>query len=557
MRNLYNYSTKEIYCRLFKIATPLKCPLILSTVFSILGNMAQLSLMAGGALWILYIGNQIDFGRPSVFLIAISTSGFTIVICRYLEGIVSHKAAYTLLATLRIRIFNTIRRLAPACLMDKSKGDLVNIAISDIETIEFFFAHTIGPIFTVILLPCVTLSVAAAIHPLFTIILLPIYILISIIFPLIAVKTGRGVGLRYREALGQLKAVIMEGIYGLQDVLIFGYGEQLKEKVYDENNKVNKGAYGLTMHRQIVSSAPVFFIYLARILIIAVASYLLSGGNNVSAGTILLSFLAVASFSSTFSLMSVVSSLLETFGAAQRLFALEDTEPEVDQITEPIYLGPIETIEFQNTCFSYEKHKNPVLKNFNLKISKGEKIGIVGESGIGKSTVARLLLRFWNSTDGTIKINGISIEKTSIKEVHRRIALLEQDTFIFEDTIAGNISLGNKNASKDQVIIAAKKAGIHSFIETLPLSYDTPMGQLGHRLSGGEKQRIGIARIMLMNPDVLIMDEPTASLDSLHEKELLNTLEKEYLNKTIIIISHRMSTLTGCDRIVKMEKVRP
>ena len=243
----------------------------------------------------------------------------------------------------------------------------------------------------------------------------------------------------------------------------------------------------------------------------------------------------------------MISSLLETYAAAERLFTLEDTEPEVRESAEPCEMGPIETIDFENTGFQYTKQGRKVLDGFTLHIRRGEKIGIVGESGMGKSTVLRLLLRFWNPTEGSIKLNGIPIQNTRLSELHRRIAVLEQDT------IAQNIALGWPDAPQDEITKAAKRAGIHDFIQTLPEGYQTQMGQMGARLSGGERQRIGIARAMLTDPDVLVMDEPTSSLDILHEKELLDTLKREYADKTVLIISHRMSTLTGCSRIIRLE----
>lgn len=270
-------------------------------------------------------------------------------------------------------------------------------------------------------------------------------------------------------------------------------------------------------------------------------------------GTVVISFVATASFSSTQSLTTVISSLLETFAAAERLFLIEDTPPEITQVDHPEPMGSIQSIQFEDTKFSYGEG-GKILDGFDLEIRAGEKIGVIGESGTGKSTILRLLLRFWNPTGGAIKLNGIPIEQTSLTELRQRIAMLEQDTFLFNGTIGENIALGKPEATLEEIRQAAKRAGIDEFISTLPDGYETQMGQMGARLSGGERQRVGIARAMLINPDVLVMDEPTSSLDALHEKELLKTLEREYQDKTLIIVSHRMSTLIGCDRVIRLEK---
>ena len=548
----FRYSIWEMTKRLLSIAAPVKGMLALSTVTSVVGNVSQMGLMGFGALWILCCAGKIG-GSAVLYGCLTGLSAALIVLCRYGEGVVSHAASYHLLANMRVHLFETIRKLAPACLMDRKKGDLLNIAVSDIETVEFFFAHTIGPMITVIVLPVTTLVLALVYHPLFAAVLLPIYLIVSVALPMIAIKAGRPIGLKYRERLGEVKAMVLESVYGIKDIQIFGVADDRMQELLAQNKKVNRAAHGITMHRQTVSSAPTFFVYLARILVLVIGTYLAANGAPNPIGTIVISFLATASFSSTQSLTMVISSLLETYAAAERLFILEDTEPEVKQVEHPTQTGPIHSIVFENTGFQYDKQSRKILDGFTLDIRQGDKIGIVGESGMGKSTVLRLLLRFWNPTEGDIKINGVPIRQTDLSELHRRIAVLEQDTFLFNGTIAENIALGWPDAPAERIVHAAKRAGIDAFIQQLPDGYQTQMGQMGSRLSGGERQRIGIARAMLTDPDVLVMDEPTSSLDTLHEKELLDTLKREYADKTLLIISHRMSTLTGCNRIIRLE----
>lgn len=538
--------------RLLKIAGPVKGLLTVSTLASIVGNVSQMGLMGFGALLILSAAGRIDSGSPQLWGGLMLLSALTIVACRYLEGYISHAGAYKLLADMRVQMFETLRELAPACLMDRQKGDILSIAVADIETIEYFFAHTIGPLFTVILLPAITLGIAAFNSYLFVLALLPIYIVISIVLPLVAIRTGRDIGLRYRERISQLKSLILESVNGLRDIQIFDIGKRRSEQVREKTEEINEAAHQLTIHRQLVTSAPTFFVYLARIMVLAVASYLALQGQHDAAGVVVLSFVVSASFSSTQSLTSVISNLLETYAAAERLFILEDTLPEVVEIAHPKKLEHISTVEFKDVSFSYTPNGAAILDRLNLTIKAGDKIGIVGESGIGKSTIIRLLLRFWEPTSGEILIDNVPLKNISLQSLRSRIAMLEQDTFIFNDSIAANIALGKPEASQEEIIAAAKRARIHQFILTLPDGYETQMGELGSRLSGGEKQRIGIARAMLMDPDILVMDEPTSSLDVLNEKGLLKTLEEEYSDKTILLVSHRASTLTGCNRILRL-----
>ena len=555
MSKRFSYSIPTMTRRLLKIARPIRGTLWVSTLASIVGNLSQMGLMGFGALLLLSCGGMVK-GLPWVYAGLMGISALLIVLGRYIEGVVSHAGAYRLLASMRVHLYESIRRLAPACLMERKKGDLLNIAVSDIETVEFFFAHTIGPMFTVILLPCVTLGLALWFHPLFAAVLLPVYLVVSIIFPLSAVKAGRGIGMRYRTRLGEMKSLVLESVYGLRDIQIFGFGPRRLEQVLEKNREVNQAAHGMTLHRQAVSTAPTFFVYLARILVIGAASWLAVSGAPDPVGTVVLSFVAAASFSSTQSLTMVVSSLLETYAAAERLFLLEDTPPEITEPAHPVSCGPIRSIQFDHVGFSYGNSSKAILEDFCLTVSSREKVGLVGESGVGKSTVLRLLLRFWNAKSGQIRVNGIPLERVSLAELRRRIAVLEQDTFLFNGTLGENIALGKPDAAPEEIAEAARRAGLEAFIQTLPQGYDTPMGQMGARLSGGERQRVGIARVMLLDPDVIVMDEPTSSLDVLHEKELLLTLREQCGDKMLLIVSHRPSTLTGCDRVVRLENKR-
>lgn len=538
--------------RLLKIATEQKKYFVISTIVSIVGNAMQLGLMGFGACFILSIVGKLKFLNSTVCCVLMIISAVLIVICRYLEGYFSHAGAYKLLAKMRIDMFAMLRKLAPGGLIDRSSGDIMSLAISDIESIEFFFAHTIGPLFTVILLPVITLIIAGMIDSLFVLALLPIYLIISVVLPLIAIKLGRNIGLGYREKLGKLKAFLLDSVYGLSEIQIFDYGKDRSEELTKINQDINRSTHLLAYHRQFVISLPTFFIYLARIVVIAVASYLALVKSVDSSAVIILSFLVSASFSSTQSLTTVVSSLVETYAASQRYFDLQDKEPLVKESKDPKKLTDIKKIEFKDVTFSYPGANKPVVENMNLVIDADDKIGLIGESGIGKSTLIRLLLRFYDVTNGQILINGIDIKEYSLTDLRTKISVLQQDTFIFNDTIKANIALGKPDASDEEIINAAKMAGIHDLISSLPDQYDTLMGEMQNRLSGGEKQRIGIARVLLVNPDILVMDEPTSSLDIINEKSLLQTLDQQFKDKTWLIVSHRPSSLSNCKRIIKL-----
>jgi ATP-binding cassette subfamily C protein len=552
MKLRFRYSLKVLAARLLRIAAPQKKNIVLATLASIIGNVARMGLMGWGAALILccagYMGGSVWLWGALFALCAIIIAGM-----RYLEGVTAHVAAYTLLANLRTDFFHKLRELSPACLVDRERGDIISIAIADIDTIEKFFAHTIGPMFTVILLPLLTLIYAASIRWQFALALLPVYVIISVVVPLIALRAGRDMGRRYRNQLGDMKSLVLESVYGLKDIQIFGIGAQRLSMVGDKSRELNKTAHGMTIHRQMTNAVPQFFIYMARILIVFAASSMALYDSVDLSRVIILSFIVSASFSSTQSLISVVSSLLETFAAAERLFEINDTSPAVAESPESVSPQQTRGITCEDVSFRYKENGEPVLNHVDLRIRKGEKIGIIGPSGVGKSTILRLLLRFWDPSSGTIRADGTPLQALRLSALRGRIALVEQQTFIYDDTAAANIALGRPDATMEEIRRAAKRAGIDRLIERLPDGYDTQLGEFGSHLSGGERQRIGIARIMLMDPDVIVMDEPTSSLDIFHEKILLKTLEDEYSDKTILIVSHRTSTLTGCDRIFRLQ----
>ncbi|MDR1193527.1 MAG: ABC transporter ATP-binding protein/permease [Peptococcaceae bacterium] len=549
-------SLRRLTARLLRRVGDQGQTLFQSTAASVVGNLSQLGLMGFGALLILRCTGHTASGSPPLWGALAALSSALIVLCRYWEGYLSHAGAYRLLARERISLYRVLGRLAPACLTDRQKGDILSIATADIETIEFFFAHTIGPAITVILLPLITLTIAGRCHPLFVWALLPVYICMSVLLPLAAMGAGRDVGTRRREQLGDMKSLILESVCGLRDIQIFGHAARRLAIVAAKDAEINRSTHWLTLHRQIVTAAPVFLVYLARIALLAIASYLAPQGNGDPVALVALSFVVSASFSSTQSLTTVISSLLETYAAAERIFALEDAEPAVAEAEDARILTAVEEIAFHDVSFRYEADADLILDHLSLTIRKGETIGIMGESGIGKSTILRLLLRFWDVSGGSITVNGIPLRQLSPRSLRSRIALLEQDVFLFDDTIAANIAFGKPQASPEEIARAAGRARLHDFIMTLPDGYETRMGETASRLSGGERQRVGVARIMLIDPDVIVMDEPTSNLDIFNEKGLLKTLSEVYSDKTVIIVSHRVSALAGCDRVLDLRDGR-
>ncbi len=547
---VHRYTNWEISKRLFKTARPIFKKLVISILASIFGNLAHMGFMGFGALWILAKSGQLPFTYfyPLMTLV----SALCIAIGRYLEGIFSHLGAYSILAKLRVQFFSTLEKLSPAIFVEQKIGDLLNLAIADIETLEYFYAHTIGPIVTVIVLPIVSLLVAYHYALIYVWVLIPIYLFVIVFIPLFSFKIGQGIGTQLRSSLGQLKSLLVEIVYGLKDIQIFHNQEQKMQVLKQRNEEINHSQHKLAVFRQLLSSIPNFFVYLARIALVYSSLSLFANKEN-QVGIIVVSFVTGASFSSSFSLTFVITHLVEAYASARRLFKLMDKNLYVKENNKAMQLNKIETIELKDVCFHYPKDDKDIMHQVNLCIHRGEKIGIIGESGSGKSTLLRLIMRFYDVDKGKILINGKDIKNYAIADLHKYISLLEQDTYLFDLSLRDNLRLAKQTASEQEIWQALKLAGIDSFVRNLAQGLDTAMGEMSARVSGGERQRIGLARTILRNPDVLILDEPSANLDTLHELELLQTIKKAYNDKTVIIISHRYSTLANCDHIYEVK----
>lgn len=473
---------------------------------------------------------------------------------RYLEQYFGHHVAYKLLAIMRVDLFEKFRRLSPAKLMDKRSGDLISTAVSDVESVEIFFAHTIAPIAIAVFVTLLALTVAFIVWPTAGFVLLPFYIIIGIIIPINSGKIGRDTGRQYRSLLGELKSFLIDSLRGIKEILILRNGDKRAEEIDEKGKNINNTLHRLVRHRNIVMALPDLFVSLARIAIMGICSYgMLEGRLNICQTAIFM-LVFTMSFTPVTAISSLSAGLLQTFAAAERIFELEDETPQVEDPENQIGVyKDTGDIVFENIDFSYPAREKLVLKNFSMEAKKGEKIALLGESGCGKSTALRLLLRFWDPDKGSVRLGGTNIRNMKISDCRKNISMLSQDTWLMDDTIEENIRLGKHDARHEDVVEAARRACIHDFIEKLPDGYNSRVGELGGRLSGGERQRIGIARVLLRKAPITLLDEPTSSLDTLNEKGILMTINEEFKDRTIITVSHRPSTVAGCDRVYRLD----
>lgn len=542
----------QIMKRLIVELKPL-APIMGITIFiGVLGFLAAISIASFGAVALgAYIGD-ITFISFKGAIIVMAISALLRGFLRYGEQLSGHYIAFKILYILRDKIFTVLRKLAPAKLEGKEKGNLIALITSDIELLEVFYAHTIAPISIAIITNSIISIILFNIRPIFGVLAVIFFLIVGFVIPYVSSSFAKEAGVNYRNIFGESNNYVLDSLRGLKEVLLFKNGEERLNKINENSIKLNKSLDKIKGHEGIIRATTDITIMIAILtfVILGTSEYL---SGNISFTTAIVSIVIIASsFGPVVALSNLSNTLLQTFACAERIFALLDEKPQVEEVRGKNDIQG-KDIEYKNVSFSYPNRKESIFKNTSLNIRKGEKIALIGESGIGKSTFIKLIMRFWDVNSGDIKLDNIDIKDVNTESLRNSQTLVSQETYLFNESIRENIKVGNEDASESDIIEAAKKASIHDFILSLPKGYDTKVSELGGNLSSGERQRIGLARAFLKDSEVLILDEPTSNLDALNEGEILKAINENCKEKTIILISHRKSTTAICDKVYKLE----
>jgi ATP-binding cassette, subfamily C, bacterial len=542
----------QIMKRLIVELKPL-APIMVITIFmGVLGFLAAISIASFGAVALgAYIGD-ITFISFKGAIIVMAISALLRGFLRYGEQLSGHYIAFKILYILRDKIFTVLRKLAPAKLEGKEKGNLIALITSDIELLEVFYAHTIAPISIAIITNSIISIILFNIRPIFGVLAVIFFLIVGFVIPYVSSSFAKEAGVNYRNIFGESNNYVLDSLRGLKEVLLFKNGEERLNKISENSIKLNKSLDKIKEHEGIIRATTDITIMIAILtfVILGISEYL---SGNISFTTAIVSIVIIASsFGPVVALSNLSNTLLQTFACAERIFALLDEKPQVEEVRGKNDIQG-KDIEYRNVSFSYPNRKESIFKNTSLNIRKGEKIALIGESGIGKSTFIKLIMRFWDVNSGDIKLDNIDIKDVNTESLRNSQTLVSQETYLFNESIRENIKVGNEDASESDIIEAAKKASIHDFILSLSKGYDTKVSELGGNLSSGERQRIGLARAFLKDSEVLILDEPTSNLDALNEGEILKAINENCKEKTIILISHRKSTTAICDKVYKLE----
>lgn len=520
---------------LLKFVKPLRGKMILAILLGIISNLSVILISLIGAYGILAVILAQPL-NPYKWLFVMVGCGVLRGVARYLEQYLNHDIAFRLLAIIRERIFSTLRKLGPARLSGKKSGDLITAITSDVEALEVFFAHTISPVFIALGTTIATVGFLGMYDTGLALILLLGQILVGVVLPMISYKRNKKIGTAYQTEFVGLNQAVMENVASLQDIFQFKLGEARLANLTDRGEKLNKQYQKRLRQGSELQILGEWVLIGTATLILVLGSFWQLPLETILIGTVL----SLSSFGSVLALNALGTALLTTFASGKRLYALTEEKPVVT-FNGPLELTDFESAELNKVCFSHDG-KQAILSELSLDLPKGKWLGIGGESGSGKSTLVKLLMRYWDP-DGEVNLNNQPLPKITESSLHQIEGVMEQSTFLFEDTIGNNIRLGKKAATLDEVKEAARKAAIDKWIETLPEGYDTKIGGQARNLSDGERQRIGLARLFLHDAPLLLLDEPTSNLDYINEQAILNTLRSEIQDKTVLVISHRKTTL--------------
>ncbi len=481
-------------------------------------------------------------------------------ILHYAEQYCNHFIAFKLLAIIRHKVFAALRKLCPAKLESKEKGNLISIITTDIELLEVFYAHTISPIAIAAVTTLIMTLFIGRYHWAAGAAALAAYLLVGVAIPIWNGRRGSQTGMEFRTEFGDLNSFVLDSLRGLDETIQYDQGENRKAQMTERSRELAGLQEALNRREGKQRAATHLVILLASFGMLALTFWLYDLGEVPFDAVLICTIAMMGSFGPTAALSGLSNNLSQTLASGERVLALLEEEPLVEEIPggedESDCAGKARTLSaFQGAkadavTFAYDK--KPILEKYSVEFQPGKITGIHGASGCGKSTLLKLVMRFWDVQAGAVLVDNEDVRRIPTKHLRNMESYVTQETHLFHDSIANNIAIGKLGASGEEIMEAAKKASIHDVIMTLPHGYDTEVGELGDTLSGGEKQRIGIARAFLHDAPLLLLDEPTSNLDSLNEGIILKSLKESAEKKTVVLVSHRVSTMKVADTVIEL-----
>ena len=543
----------RIMGQLIGLVKPLFHVMTAAVILGVVGYLCAIFLTVFAGMALLNVLG-IDRSIPLITLFVILAAAAVLRgILHYGEQACNHYIAFKLLALIRHKVFAALRRLCPAKLDGRDKGNLISIITSDIELLEVFYAHTISPIAIAVIVCVITEAVFFRYHWMTGVFALAGYLAVGLIIPLWNSSRGADKGMEFRTEFGDLNSFILDSLRGLDETIQYGQGKLRSAQIDERSRRLDAKQKYMKELEGAQRGMTNVLILLFSYGMLFLSTWLVMKGQMEFEGGFLCTILMMGSFGPVTALSSLSNNLMQTLASGERVLSIMEEEPVVDE-TEGEEAGAFGDISCGNLDFAYDDEQ--ILKDYSIEIPEGSRIGIHGKSGSGKSTLLKLIMRFYDPDQGSIRIHGRDLKKINTDELRNMESYVTQETCLFHDSIANNIAVAKPGASRQEIEEAAKKASLHEFIMSLPNGYDTPVGELGDTLSGGERQRIGIARAFLHDAPLMLLDEPTSNLDSLNEGIVLKSLRESCRDKTMIIVSHRESTMAAAQKVYEMNNER-
>lgn len=543
----------KVMTKLIGLVKPLTGYMLLAIFMGLLGHLCACFITILGGCAVL---NLLEISVP-VSLTAVFVLVVVFAVCRaglrYGEQSCNHFIAFKLLALIRDKVFRALRRLSPAKLEGRGKGDLISVLTSDIELLEVFYAHTISPAAIALLFTVILCLFIGSFHWALGLLALAAYLVVGLLIPWVTSRLSGEDGMKFRTKSGQLSSFVLDSLRGLWETIQYGQGSRRlaeMERKTDELSAEEKRMKRTSGFNAAVANTVILLFDLAMLFL---STLLYRQGEVGYEGVLIPTIALFSSFGPTVALANLGSTLQNTFAAGNRVLDLLEEEPVVEDITGKPEIGFTDA-QVSHVTFSYDKET--ILRDVSLTVPAHSVVGIVGKSGSGKSTLLKLLMRFWKVEQGTVSLSGTSVEEINTKNLREMESFVTQETHLFHDSIRNNLKIAKLDATQEELETACKKASVHDFILSLPQGYDTPVGELGDTLSGGERQRLGLARAFLHDAPFLLLDEPTSNLDSLNEGVILRSLGEEREDKTVVLVSHRQSTMRIADTVYSVEQGR-
>ena len=543
----------KLMLQLSGLVKPLSGYMVLAVLMGLAGHLCAtfITVFAGFAM-LAGLGEPVPVSISVLFL---AMGGFALMrgILRYGEQACNHFIAFKLLALIRDKVFCALRRLCPAKLEGKEKGSLISVITSDIELLEVFYAHTISPALIALLFCTGICLFLGSYHPVLGILAFASFLIVGVFIPMAVSKLNGWAGMRFRTMSGDLSSFVLDSLRGLPEILQYHAGDRRRKEMKERTEALSAEEGQMKKLSGWNTAVTNSVIWVADLVMLFTSAWLFQRGMVEFEGVVIPTVTLMSSFGPVVALAALGSTLQNTFAAGNRVLDILEEIPVTEEIQGK------ETIEFtgakaEKVSFSYGNEE--ILHEVSLEIPKNKIIGIQGKSGSGKSTLLKLFMRFWQAREGEIEISGHSVNEVNTTNLRDMESFMTQETHLFHDSIASNLRIAKPEASMEELENACRKASVHDFIMSLPKGYETMVGELGETLSGGERQRLGLARAFLHDAPFMLLDEPTSNLDSLNEAVILKSLHKERKGKTVILVSHRKSTMGITDKIYSVEHGR-